>query len=114
MPKKGYKQTEEHRKKISIANEGRKSPTYRRYVTKLEKEKISEFLGFNGTSKSARRYQACKIWEKYWNENVPKGYYIHHIDSNIHNNDISNLAMITIGQHVIMHILRKYGNIRRF
>ena len=42
------------------------------------------------------------IWEKYHGK-IPKGYIIHHKDKNRLNNDISNLKLITRGEHSKIH-----------
>ncbi len=34
---------------------------------------------------------------------LPKGYIVHHIDGDIDNNDISNLQMMTISDHIKLH-----------
>lgn len=34
---------------------------------------------------------------------LPKGFVIHHIDQNIDNNDISNLQMLSISEHIKLH-----------
>lgn len=36
---------------------------------------------------------------------IPKGYVVHHIDYNKKNNDISNLALMTMGAHTRLHSL---------
>lgn len=40
-----------------------------------------------------------QVW-KYYNGDIPKGYHIHHVDGNTHNNDISNLNLI----HGTLHL----------
>lgn len=42
------------------------------------------------------------IWEKY-NGNVPKGYEIHHIDSDKDNNEIENLIAMSKKEHLTYH-----------
>lgn len=42
-------------------------------------------------------------WEEYWGEKPPKGYIVHHIDRDIKNNNICNLALITRAFHNILH-----------
>ena len=34
---------------------------------------------------------------------IPQGYCVHHCDENPHNNDISNLIMLTMGEHAALH-----------
>lgn len=38
-------------------------------------------------------------------KSIPKGYCVHHIDRNKHNNDISNLCLLTIQAHLKLHWL---------
>lgn len=38
---------------------------------------------------------------------IPKGFAVHHVDRNPHNNDISNLALMTIGAHSKLHSIEK-------
>ena len=40
------------------------------------------------------------VWETN-NGSIPKGYDVHHIDSNTHNNDISNLMLLERKEHMI-------------
>lgn len=46
---------------------------------------------------------ARAVWEEYWREKVPDGYCIHHVDRNIKNNDICNLALLTPSFHMKLH-----------
>ena len=48
------------------------------------------------------RYLHRYIWECEYGK-VPKGYFIHHIDGNPMNNDISNLEMMDGREHASMH-----------
>ena len=43
-----------------------------------------------------------KIWSDEHGE-IPKGYHIHHIDGNCHNNDISNLMACSREEHARLH-----------
>jgi hypothetical protein len=48
---------------------------------------------------------------------MPSGYIIHHIDMNTQNNEPTNLALLTMGQHMKIHSLikkaqKKYGNFK--
>lgn len=38
---------------------------------------------------------------------MPKGWVVHHIDGNKHNNDISNLALITVSGHGRLHSIQR-------
>lgn len=48
-----------------------------------------------------------KIWEKYNNKKIPKGYDIHHIDGNRNNNDIKNLVCVSLQEHLGIHYNQK-------
>jgi len=52
----------------------------------------------NGKRKRLHRY----VWECNYGE-IPKGYYIHHIDENKGNNSIENLELIKAGRHSKLH-----------
>jgi len=78
--------------KIRESVSGRKNASYGR-----REEKSSSWKG--GTSWNYKR----AVWERYWNEFLPKGYCIHHVDRNPRNNEISNLALITRSTHEKIH-----------
>jgi bacterioferritin (cytochrome b1) len=44
-----------------------------------------------------------KIWEIANNKKIPDDYEIHHIDGNHQNNDISNLKLVSIEEHLEIH-----------
>lgn len=48
------------------------------------------------------RYLHRAIWVAY-NGEIPKGYHIHHKDGNKDNNDISNLELLSVSQHMRLH-----------
>ena len=47
------------------------------------------------------------IWVKYHGTEIPKGFYIHHIDGDHYNNDPSNLEMMDGRIHSSIHLLGK-------
>jgi len=59
--------------------------------------------GWNGGTTGYWSRKAHVVWEKYWREEVPEGYIIHHVDKNIANNEISNLALVTRSYHAKTH-----------
>lgn len=52
----------------------------------------------NGKCKRLHVY----VWEKH-NGPIPKGYHIHHIDHNTNNNEIDNLQLMTMSEHLSLH-----------
>ena len=63
-----------------------------------------EEVRVNGERHLKHRY----IWELH-NGKIPKGYEVHHIDGNTHNNDISNLTLLSIKEHRSLHAKRQTG-----
>lgn len=80
----------------------------------MEYEVITErSIKFNGRKYSlkengyyynctTRRHLHQAVWE-YHNGPIPDGYQIHHIDFNKENNDISNLACLSVKEHAAIH-----------
>jgi len=68
---------------------------------------VQYISGRRKTKKEKRRrnlgVKAKKIWMQYWRESIPKGYEIHHVDGNNLNNNICNLALVTIEYHDDLH-----------
>ncbi len=48
-----------------------------------------------------------EVW-KYFKGNISKGYHVHHIDGNTHNNEISNLALINGKLHLRFEGKRRF------
>lgn len=59
------------------------------------------FCGFYFQRKGKRLHR--EVW-KYHNGDIPKGYHVHHIDGNTHNNQIENLQLIDKNTHLSMHM----------
>lgn len=53
---------------------------------------------FNGKPKRLHIY----VWEKQWGE-IPEGHHIHHIDHDADHNDIENLTIMTMNEHLSLH-----------
>ena len=67
----------------------------------------------SGVSSYWRRI-GYNTWKDYWNQRVPVGYLIHHVDRDITNNNISNLALVTSGFHAVTHKRGQYKRNRRW
>lgn len=63
-----------------------------------------EEIRVNGKRNLKHRY----IWELH-NGPIPDGYEVHHKDLNTHNNDISNLVLMTTHDHRSYHSKRQTG-----
>ena len=81
----GRKLTSEHKEKIGFAGRDEKNPRWK------------------GGQKAYHNRKARTVWEEYWREEVPKGYVVHHVDRNVANNDICNLALLTFKYHMQVH-----------
>lgn len=47
-----------------------------------------------------------KSWEKHYNQKIPKGWHIHHIDGNPKNNNPENLMCVSKHVHWCIHLLQ--------
>ncbi len=50
------------------------------------------------------------VWEKE-NGNVPKGFQVHHINENKFDNEITNLQLLTISEHLSLHAKEQMQNL---
>ena len=61
---------------------------------------------FEATTRNKDRRNAQQlhraVWEHY-NGAIPEGWHVHHIDGDIDNNDISNLACMPASEHLSLH-----------
>jgi len=64
----------------------------------LEGESYKLYKGEKYFSRGRRRLHT-DVWVKY-NGEIPKGYHVHHVDGNQHNNDISNLNLVQRSLHL--------------
>lgn len=62
-----------------------------------------------------RIYEHHFVWAEYFGQaNIPSGCVIHHIDLNKDNNDITNLQLLTISEHMKLHAqIRKEQRLSR-
>ena len=99
---KGKKHSEEVRKKMRENHadvNGKQNPMY---GTKLEKS--PNWKG--GTHSTYARF-ARFVWEEYWRQRLSERETIHHLDGNIRNNDITNLASMSFAQHARLHCYKR-------
>jgi len=123
MVKKGYKQTEEHKRKIGLANaislKGKRisiSSEFKKGQTpwnkgkncpQLQEENHGNWKGGNhGTARrilirNKKELSKCQICKN--NKNIN----IHHIDGNYKNNNLSNLGVVCSKCHNAMHDTKK-------
>ena len=100
-PRIGTKHSEETKEKMSKAKEGYIPWNVGRYG--------KDSPNWKGGSSSWYHYEAHRVWEEYWGEPVPYGYFIHHIDFDYTNNDITNLTAMKRGKHNWLHKRRNYN-----
>ena len=101
----GRKFTEEHKIKLRNSRnylKGKEHHWWGRKHTEETKRKMSNTKLQYGSLHYYKNI-AYRVWEKFWNQKVPKGYCVHHVDRNISNNDITNLALILFGLHTSLH-----------
>jgi len=70
---------------------------------------------WEGNSNGGRIYEHHYVWAKFYNQtSIPKGCVIHHIDHNVDNNNIENLQLLTISEHMKLHQeIRKVQRLER-
>ncbi len=61
-----------------------------------------KFAGWNDNGQHKQMTYARWVWVKYKGA-IPSKHYIHHIDGNPLNNDISNLQCVTFRSHGLLH-----------
>lgn len=109
---KGTKFTEEHKTRMRKAHNytsGKEHHWWGRKHTKETKEKMSKTKWQGGDVRTYGKI-ARRIWEEYWREKVPVGYIVHHVDKNVKNNQLTNLALFPRGFHSAYHNrLRRRG-----
>lgn len=59
-----------------------------------------------GINPTATRNRSRIKWEKQNKRKVPRGFHVHHIDGNCHNNKLSNLVLLWVGDHFRLHRAR--------
>ena len=57
---------------------------------------------FAGSIKGRKTYLHRYVWEQVIGP-IPEGIHIHHIDGDVTNNDIANLAAVTLSGHMRLH-----------
>ena len=70
-------------------------------------ETTGYYLCSSRSANGVRKRMHVYVWE-YYNGLVPKGFQVHHIDENKSNNDISNLELLSITEHLSFHGKERY------
>lgn len=65
------------------------------------------YADFYTNGKSIKKALHRIIWEKENGSIISKGYCIHHIDGNVHNNNPNNLELMERGEHQRQHMIEK-------
>ena len=60
------------------------------------------YIRFKYDKSGRNRFEHCVVWEEH-NGPIPLGMFIHHIDFNKTNNDITNLLLVTPLEHKRLH-----------
>lgn len=107
---KGKKRTEEQRARMSLAGKKRVTKEFRKKMSisrrNLSKKTGYRFINNQGYVFIKVKNKACKtdnyisearyVYEKYYGE-IPKGYWVYHLDGNVSNNSIDNLIALERG-----------------
>ena len=70
-------------------------------------ETTGYYLCSSRSANGVRKRMHVYVWE-YYNGLVPKGFQVHHIDEDKSNNDISNLELLSITEHLSFHGKERY------
>ena len=112
----GINHSEETKKKIGALLKGSIPWNLGKKHTRKSKKKMSELKKGENHPRwkgGLSRYYgtiAHRVWEEHWNQKVPKGYLLHHIDENRRNNDICNIPLLTLSFHTGLHNRKRGGN----
>lgn len=106
MPKKGYKQTEEHRINSSLGHKGQVPINKGKKGLQVAWNKEGKgrlkrkFVKKDGKFMLNSHYVFCFYYRL---KEIPKGFVIHHKDGNSLNDSIDNLVMMTDKAHKEFH-----------
>lgn len=104
---KGTKRTEEQRARMSLAAKKRATKEYREKMS-IARRKASKQIGYRTINNQGYVYikvknesrkndnyvsEARYVYEKHYGE-IPKGYWVYHLDGNVSNNNIDNLIAL--------------------
>ena len=104
---KGTKRTEEQRARMSLAAKKRATKEYRENMS-IARRKAAKKIGYRTINNQGYVYikiknearkndnyisEARYVYEKHYGE-IPKGYWIYHLDGNVSNNNIDNLMAL--------------------
>ena len=70
-------------------------------------ETTGYYLCSSHSANGVRKRMHVYVWE-YYNGIVPKGFQVHHIDEDKSNNNISNLELLSITEHLSFHGKENY------
>ncbi len=117
--------TQSTRNKISMANTGKKrGPMSMEARKKMSIERLARgekyakgislkpngYYEITRGPNKGRSLHVVLYEEKVLFRRVKKGEHIHHVDGNKTNNDLSNLQLLTIQEHMRIHALQNYKN----
>ena len=104
MKEEIWKQFETKKSIIKISNYGNvKSIKWNNKTTNENIVRINYF----GRPFIGHKYAVHRIVYELFVGQIPKGYVIHHIDLNKKNNNLDNLFLCTISEHMILHNLNE-------
>ena len=90
----------------SRSKQGNKNPMFGK-VGRLHHNHVEssvDYLGYRRLNIDGRRvHEHIYVWEQQYQQPIPRGCVVHHIDMNKLNNSIDNLQLLTVGEHVKLH-----------